>query len=177
MGFLLILLAFINTSDPALRSTVLEASVHDYLLTGGEDSLLNTDEPLLTLTPNEQQMIPLNPRNLHFHTTPSIILPRVVKSNNTRNNNGVNGGDRQDTGLVGASTDNEWSRRQFSVLWSPLPRDNTGGISTNSIDQQNGLNHRLVTYSMNSIAESEVEKGSLFFKGLLFTHHTHHRGK
>ena len=167
MSFLLILLAFINTTDPALRSTVLEASVHDYLLTGG-GSLLNTDEPL------EQQMIPLNPRNLHFHTTPSVILPRVVKSNNNRNNNGVNGGDRQDTGLVGASTDNEWSRRQFSVLWSPLPRDNTGGISTNSIDQQNGLNHRLVTYSMHSIAESEVEKGSVFFKGLVLTHH---RGK
>ncbi len=110
--------------DPSHRYSVSEACASQFLLKG--DPLLSSSAPSTTAaTP-----IALDPLTLHHAVTPLVQLPRTPSRHQTSG-----GGDNEED-EQGDSGDNSnpWARRQFSVLWAPMPADydnddNNDGIS------------------------------------------------
>ena len=85
--------------DPLERSSVEQALTHTYLLYGPD---ARDGPPSLT------------PLTLH-HSTPTVTLP-------TRSNEDACGAGEGGGGGGGESADDQlWARRQFSVLWAPMP--------------------------------------------------------
>lgn len=108
-------------SDPVLRTSVLEASRHPYLLYGLKRDRREGQKQTRVLPPI------LDPPSLHF-APPPVTLPARSNNDDSRSdmsneNEDENDDDDDDGGGGGGSSTGEhsWARRQFSVLWAPMP--------------------------------------------------------
>jgi hypothetical protein len=90
--------------DVSERATVAASLQHDYLITGllSIPSLDEEDFDTAAVSADDQQTV-INPNTLHLHDP--LILPK--------------GKDRGNTD----AEEQLWARRQFSVLWAPMPAD------------------------------------------------------
>lgn len=80
--------------DPLQRLSFREAGMHDYLLFG----MINKDS-----LHQDSHPIEINPLSLHRSTPIVSLLPTE--------------------GSKGSGAGEQWARRQFSVLWAPMPSD------------------------------------------------------
>ena len=102
--------------EPSERVSVGEACRATFLLEG--DTLSSASgTPLI-----------LDPLKLHSTTTPVVQLPRTSSRHQSSGNGSSSGyeGSHEDDGKEEGGEDNPWARRQFSVLWAPMPADYEG---------------------------------------------------
>lgn len=99
-------------TDPIGRLSLIEAVAHPYLTTGTM-SLLEHESPLL-----------MDPLTLHLSTPPVALLTR--DSYESPNSNGNSGS--------ACFEDHLWARRQFSVLWAPMPANFTSTTEVTASD-------------------------------------------
>ena len=103
--------------DPSHRDSVGEACDALFLLQGDPHPLpIATSTATATAAPTP---IALDPLALHHQVTPLVQLPCAP----TRHQTSGSGGNEEDEQGDSGDNNNPWARRQFSVLWAPMPAD------------------------------------------------------
>ena len=104
--------------DPAERDSVRDACSSTFLCEGD------------TVSSSSPDSLTFDPLKLHSTITPVVNLPRTGSSHQTSGGGGGSnryGGDNEDDTKEGEDGgDNPWARRQFSVLWAPMPGNYEG---------------------------------------------------
>jgi hypothetical protein len=135
-------MAALMNRNQSVRMSLREAVRHPYLLTG----LMGPMSPPSASSSSDHPS-PLDPLTLHL-SVPTVFLsapsdPSVPRSTDAKTKEGKEGSD-----------DHLWARRQFSVLWAPMPVSYTEGTSPRD---QGGT-----PYILGTIPESLIEKNSPF---------------
>ena len=126
---------------------------------------------------SSQAPLKLDPLKLHTATAPVVQLPRTGSTHQTSGGSGDGtgyGGNYDDGAEEESGDNNPWARRQFSVLWAPLPGDYEGN------DDSNGAGARAYSgqsedtglyaggpcraYSMTTLHEAVSEKHAPFVR-------------
>jgi hypothetical protein len=106
---------------------------------------------------NASSLLPMEPVKLHF-AAPVVELP-----SKSRGQGPTYEGDAADGSGGGSSGEDDqlWARRQFSVIWAPMPSDlkmSGDGAGGEDWDQQSPL----TAYEMSVIAETSAERNCPF---------------
>ena len=111
--------------------------------------------------------MPLYPHSLHSSADPVVHIPLLRgQHQGTSDTSGSGQGDGEGEGGEEA----QWARRQYSVLWSPMPasyEESSAGAGSGSGDAGRGMGAWGTTpYRMSSVEEAEEERSSPFFTPL-----------
>lgn len=127
--------------DPSARRNVQDAIRDPYLTSGSSVSHLD-DKVVAT------KEITMDPLKLHFEL-PKAKLPVAEEGN-----------------MNVSVEDQQWARRQLSVLWAPMPSENINLSSTSSSSSINfsfiSNNSQSDGYSFTTIQETLMERHSKF---------------
>jgi serine/threonine protein kinase len=151
--------------EPNTRMTVVEACDHPFL-TRGNDQDSDDGGGSVAMT--------LQPASLHSSSAPKVKLPVLKAKHQGVHSSSEKGGmdeeeDEEDRDGDGRSAeDAQWARRQFSVLWSPMPASLDDGDDDNDSGGGGGRGMMSVPsshapYRVVPVPEGHTELGSPFF--------------
>ena len=138
--------------EPSRRMRVAEACEHAFLIHGEEGG-------------EGEGEAPLYPHSLHASTEPVVKLPLLRGQH--QGSGDTSGGGQEDDQQGEDEEGALWARRQFSVLWAPMPAhyeaDTSSGRAGAGGGQSGAAWRGVSPYRLTFAPEGDVERRSPFF--------------